>query len=268
MSILQAVARPNRLAPYPQVLEHDVFIPTLDPRHDGVRIAHLSDVHVGRMTPEGHVRHAVELANRAGADLIALTGDYVNWSRREIPLMEEQLAGLRATRVMVTLGNHDYFTSARRIAEAMRRNGYDVLRNQHSRVMVNGAPLHIVGIDDPVTRHHDVDASFAGVPEGGTRVVLCHCPEQADTIIERGAHLVLSGHTHGGQIYFHGITDRVIRRMGRRYRAGFYKVEDGWLYVSAGVGFSGIRVRVGNGTRAEVGVFTLRRGMPDEMIAA
>ncbi len=245
-----------------------MHIEDLDPRHDGVRIAHLSDVHVGRMTPEDHVRRAVDLANDAGADVIALTGDYVNWSRSEIPLMKDQLGGLSARRVAVTLGNHDYFTSARRVAEGMRQNGYDVLRNQHTTVEVNGAPLHLVGIDDPVTRHHDIDQSFRGVPKAGTRVVLCHCPEQADAIAAQGAHLILSGHTHGGQIYLQGVTDRLIRRMGRRYRAGFYDVGDSSLYVSAGVGFSGVRVRVGPGTRAEVGVFTLRRGRRSQLASA
>lgn len=245
-----------------------MFIRDLDPRHDGVRIAHLSDVHCGRMTPRAHVRHAVELANECGADVICMTGDYVNWSRAEIPIMEDQLAGLTAARVAITLGNHDYFTSARRVAESMRRNGYDVLRNRSTTVMVNGAPLHLVGIDDPVTRHHDLSAAFDGVPERGTRVVLCHCPEQADAIADRGADLILSGHTHGGQIYFQGITDVLIRRMGRRYRQGFYDIERTALYVTAGVGFSGVRVRVGHGTRSEVGLLTLRRGVSPSSVAA
>jgi predicted MPP superfamily phosphohydrolase len=88
--------------------------------------------------------------------------------------------------------------------------------------------------------------------------VLCHCPEQIDAIAAYGAHLVLSGHTHGGQINVRGLTKRVFRNMGRRYLAGFYEVDRTLLYVSPGVGFSGIRVRVGRGTRAEVTVFTLR----------
>lgn len=247
----------RRLAPFPALVEYEVELDSLDPRHDGVRIAHLSDVHVG-LTPESHVLRAVELANQAEPDVVVLTGDYVTWSRREIPLMAEQLAGLRARRVVATLGNHDYFTSHQMITEAMVANGYHVLKNQHESVEIGGLPLHLVGVDDPVTRHADIDRAFAGVPERGTRVVLCHCPETADEIAPHGAQLILSGHTHGGQIYLEGITDRLIAGMGRRFRSGFYEVGDALLYVSAGVGFSGVRVRTGPGTRAEVCLHTLR----------
>ena len=123
----------------------------------------------------------------------------------------------------------------------------------------NGAPLHVIGIDDPVTRRHDIAAAFADLPEGGTRLALCHCPERALELSARGAHLVLSGHTHGGQINVHGITDRLFRSVGKRYfGAGLYPIGGAWLYVSAGIGFSGVRVRAGRGTRAEVAVITLR----------
>ncbi len=90
-------------------------------------------------------------------------------------------------------------------------------------------------------------------------MALCHCPEAAPELAARGAHLVLSGHTHGGQINVRGITDRIFRSAGKRYfEAGLYPVDRSWLYVSAGVGFSGLRVRAGRGTRAEVALITLR----------
>ncbi len=248
-----------RRAPRPPVLvEHDVTVEGLDPAHDGVRIAHLSDIHVGNLTPAAHVRAAVELASGAGADVIALTGDYVCWRKTEVGMLREQLAGLRATRVVATLGNHDYFTSASGVRGALTGHGYEVLDNRHTSLDVRGAPLHLIGVDDPVTRHHDLDRAFDGVPARGTRVVLCHCPEQAPGLAERGADLVLSGHTHGGQIYLRGVTDRIIERMGKRYRRGFYDLGGAQLYVTPGVGFSGLRVRVGDGTQSEVALFTLR----------
>lgn len=251
--------QPRRAVPPAVLHRHEVPIADLDPRLDGVRIAHLSDVHVGRVTPRQHIRDAVALANSVDPDVIVMTGDYVNWKRSEIALMEDQLAGLRSRHIAVTLGNHDYFASGRGVSKAFGRMSYGVLRNQHTQVRVNGARLNLVGVDDPVTRHHDIDQSFAGVDTRHTTVALCHCPEKADRIAKRGAHLILSGHTHGGQIYVKGLTDRVIKGMGRRYRSGFYDVGRAKLYVSAGVGFTGVRVRVGHGTRAEVPVYTLRR---------
>ena len=249
--------RERKVAP-PVVSEHELPVAGLDPRLDGVRIAQLSDIHVGSMTPPEHVRAAVALANEAAPDVVVMTGDYVCWRRHEADEAKDQLAGLRAKRVVTVLGNHDYFTTSRGVIDALSRNGYDVLRNQHAAIDFGGAKLYLVGVDDPVTRHHDLDASFAGVPEGATRVVLCHCPEEAPGLAERGADLVLSGHTHGGQINIRGITDRIARRMGRTYMSGMYELGRTRLYVTPGVGFSGVRYRTGSGTAAEVAVFTLR----------
>ena len=171
-----------------------------------------------------------------------LTGDYVCWRRHEAELAGEQLGGLRAPRVLAVLGNHDYFTWGAGVARALERNGYEVLRNQTTVADVRGAPLAMVGVDDPVTRHDDLDAAFAGAPAGATRVVLCHAPDQRPDLAARGADLVLSGHTHGGQIYIKGITDRLMKRFGLNYRRGMYALDDdATLYVTPGVGFSGSR---------------------------
>ena len=69
------------------------------------------------------------------------------------------------------------------VASALEQSGYTVLRNQHRTLTVRGAPLHVVGVDDPVTRKDDIAASFDGVPEAGTRLVLCHCPEKAGELL-------------------------------------------------------------------------------------
>jgi predicted MPP superfamily phosphohydrolase len=245
--------------PPPRVAEHEVRVHGLDPRHEGVRITQLSDIHVGNMTPEPHVRAAIDAANATEPDLIVLTGDYVCWRRHEAALAGEQLAGLSAPRVLAVLGNHDYFTWGAGVASALERNGYEVLRNRTTVADVRGAPIAMVGIDDPVTRHDDLDAAFAGAPAKATKVALCHAPDRAPALADRGADVVLSGHTHGGQIYIKGLTDRVMKRFGLNYRRGMYPIgETSTLYVTPGVGFSGITRRVGEGTDAEVAVITLR----------
>lgn len=243
----------------PRISEHEVRVPGLDPRLDGVRIAQLSDVHVGNLTPRAHVRAAVEAANRAAPDLIVLTGDYVCWKRSEVALVADQLGGLRAPRVLAVLGNHDYFVWGAGVRGALERNGYEVLRNQTTIATVRGAPLVVVGVDDPITRHDDLDAAFAGAPPDVARIVLCHGPDRGPAIAARGASLVLSGHTHGGQIFVPGITDRLMKRVGLNYRRGMYELGgEAKLYVTPGVGFSGVTRRVGEGTHAEVAVLTLR----------
>ena len=258
--------------PAPRVSEHDVHVVGLDPRHDGVRIAQLSDIHVGNLTPVSHVRSAIAAANAAKPDLIVLTGDYVCWRRHEVGMAAEQLGGLDAPRVLAVLGNHDYFVWGSGVRSALERHGYEVLRNQTTVARVRGAPLAMIGVDDPVSRHDDLDASFAGAPHGVARVVLCHAPDRAPAIARRGADLVLSGHTHGGQIYVKGITDRIMKRVGLNFRRGLYDVGHGpaksTLYVTPGVGFSGVTRRVGEGTHAEVAVLTLRAAPVERARAA
>jgi uncharacterized protein len=243
----------------PVAVEHEIPIAGLDSRLDGLRIAHLSDIHVGRMTARRHVRRAVELANRAAADLVVLTGDYVCFARREAELLQEQLAGLRArSRVVAVLGNHDYYGGAAQVSAALEHHGYEVLRNQWTELDVDGARLNLVGIDDPVSRHHDLAQAFAGVPERGPRLVLCHGPELANKISQRGADVILSGHTHGGQVVIRGITDRIVGRLGLRYLSGFYQVGPSQLFVTSGIGASALPLRVGQSARAEVAIHTLR----------
>jgi uncharacterized protein len=243
----------------PRVVHHDVPIANLDPRHDGVRIAQLSDIHVGHLTPASHIRAAIDAANAARPDLIVLTGDYVGWRRDEAELATTQLAGLRAPRVLAVLGNHDYFTWGAGVTRALEHNGYEVLRNVTTVADVRGRALAIVGVDDPVTRHDDLDAACAGAPADATRVVLCHAPDRGPDIAKRGADLILSGHTHCGQIYIKGITDRVMKKVGLNFRRGMYPLDErAKLYVTPGVGFSGVQRRVGEGTAAEVAVLTLR----------
>jgi predicted MPP superfamily phosphohydrolase len=244
------------------VAEHEVHIDGLDPRHEGLRIVQLSDIHVGNLTPVSHVRAAIATANAAEPDLIVLTGDYVCWRRDEVGQAAEQLAGLSASRVLAVLGNHDYFVWGSGMKAALERNGYEVLQNRTTIAHVRGAPLAVVGVDDPVTHHDDLDASFAGAPTQLTKLALCHLADRGPELARRGADLVLSGHTHGGQIYVKGITDRLLKRFGLHYRRGMYPIgsptKRSTLYVTPGVGFSGVTRRAGEGTRAEVAVLTLR----------
>jgi predicted MPP superfamily phosphohydrolase len=160
------------------------------------------------------------------------------------------------------LGNHDYMVWGDGVTAALERHGDEVLRNTTTVAHVRGAPLAVVGVDDPVTRHDDLDASFSGAPAGVTKLVLCHLADRGPALASRGADLVLSGHTHGGQIYVKGITDRLLKRFGLNYRRGFYDISSprrrSTLYVTPGVGFSGVTRRAGEGTRAEVAVLTLR----------
>jgi predicted MPP superfamily phosphohydrolase len=237
----------------------------LSPIHDGLRLAQLTDVHVGRATPAGRVRAAVALANAFAPDLVVLTGDYLCHDRRAVGLLPELLAGLDAPTVAV-LGNHDHWVDARGATAALRALGYAVLRNQNTTLSLRGEPFSVVGVDDWVTRHADVARAFAGVHRG-SRLVLAHVPRTADELLPYRASLCLSGHTHGGHVNIPGLTPALVKSITRSpYLAGRYELPRTQLYVSRGIGGAVMPIRVN--APPEVTLITLRSAHPDRVRAA
>jgi len=232
----------------------------LDPAHDGLRVAQLSDLHVGERTPVERIRAAVEAANRFDPDLVVLTGDYLTRTRAGVGLMREQLGGLSAPTVAV-LGNHDHWVDPGGATAALEGHGYAVLRNQHTVLSLRGAPFAVVGIDDLLTRHADPARALAGV-RAGSRLALAHGPRTADLLRDAGQPLlVLSGHTHGGQVALPILTPLLANLMlHETYLRGLYRVGPVQLYVNRGVGNSALRVRFNS--EPEVTLATLRAAEP------
>jgi predicted MPP superfamily phosphohydrolase len=221
----------------PELSLHDVVSARIDPSLDGVRLGHLSDIHVRTGVKPRRLELAVEMMNALRPDLVLLTGDYVCFSPRPLPKLTAALRRLEIP-AFATLGNHDYWSGPTQVRRALERAGIDVLMNEHRRVNIRGAELHIIGVDDPVTRHADPERAFAGVPEDATRVVLAHDPTFADRLAVYRPAVVFSGHTHGGQVFIRRLTPFVSRRIGIKYLAGFFEVDGAILYVSRGLGAS------------------------------
>ena len=243
----------------PRLYEHDVLVPGLDPAHDGLRVAHLTDLHVGMLTPDRKILRAIAQAAAARPDLIVMTGDFVCYAPRFVGRLAELVRGISAP-VYAVLGNHDYWTDGEGVRRALERNGYAVLLNGHSEITLRGAPLTVVGIDDAITGHADSRRAFRGVRPHGSRLVLTHVPSMADAAARHGAGLILAGHTHGGHVNIPKVTAGIAARFGNRYLAGFYRVGESLLYVNRGVGSSSIPIRAG--APSEVAVFTLRAPSP------
>jgi uncharacterized protein len=242
------------IARNPTVRRFEVSSSRIDPAHDGVTIAHLTDLHVRGEWSTRRIKKAISVLNAVKPDLVALTGDYVRYSREAFPHLADTLGKLEAP-AYATLGNHDHWLDAEGVTAALHLGKVDVLSNENRTIVMRGRPFHVIGIDDRYTGHAEPDLAFDGVPEGGTRLVLSHIAEVADEIGDRGGALVLSGHTHRGQVNVPGITRRIFKNMGHRYYGGFYRTHGQVLYVSSGIGQS-VPIRVGAPT--EVAVFVLR----------
>jgi len=240
---------------WPRLIEHELVVPGLVPDHDGVRIAHLTDLHVGMLTPHRRIRRALELAQACKPDALFMTGDFVCYNPKFVGALAEIMRAVHVPAYAV-LGNHDHWTDPRGVTRALERAGVAVLANAHSTLTLRHAPLDVVGIDDALTHNADVSRAFHGVRDGRSRIVLTHIPSVADRAAEHGPALALAGHTHGGHVHIPRVTARLFRRMGAPYLKGYYDIGPLKLYVNCGVGASSVPIRAG--APSEVSVFTLR----------
>ncbi|NVJ09007.1 metallophosphoesterase [Myxococcus sp. AM001] len=247
-----------RLRDHFSLTENVLMLQHLHAEHDGLRVAQLSDVHVGQATSALRIRRAVEAVNAEKPDLVFLTGDYVTHSPKPLPRVRELLAGLEGL-VYVVMGNHDHWVNAPYLRESFERMGYTVLQNEHRQVQVKGAPVTVLGIDDGLTGRDDVEATFRGAPVSGTRLVLAHTPPTADKLPAHAGLVQFSGHTHGGQFVVRGLTEAIFRRAGQPYIRGHYHVNGNQLYVNRGLGFGFGGPYLRRGSEPEVAFFTLRQ---------
>jgi hypothetical protein len=243
-----------------RVVEREVRIPGLDAKLDGLRIAQLSDLHVGTLTPRSWAMAWVRAANRRAPDLTVVTGDMVTSGTDYHEDIAEALGALRAKHgVFVSMGNHDYFGEGEPLVSMLKGRAVHVLRNAGEIVEHGGAKLWLAAIDDTWTRRDDLALAMRGRPEGATTVLLAHDPERFEAAADAGADLVLSGHTHGGQIAMPFLARRLsLASFAHRYIVGFYRRGKSTLYVHPGLGTTGPPIRIG--VAPEVTILVLRAG--------
>lgn len=237
-----------------RVLELDVTIPGLGEAFDGFRIAQLSDIHLGGFMNEALLAGHVERTNGLGADLICITGDITD-GLEHAPRTFPVLDGLRAPEgVVAILGNHDVYTGADEVtAELRRRTSIHVLRDESVVLEREGQRLHILGVNDAgldwtrgVREHEALPGLVAAVPDGEASVLLSHRPDLFGQAAGFGIGLVLSGHTHGGQLALPWPAARPssLAHFISDYPRGTYRQGESTLHVNLGIGVTAQPVRV------------------------
>lgn len=227
-----------------------------------MRVAHLTDMHVGAVTPHAAQLAAIEAINAAEPDIVLLTGDYVCHSLEHLGALRDALRCVEAPMVGV-LGNHDHWCDVGAVRRALESVGVDVLVNETRVVDVAGQRLQIVGVDDGRTGHADVARAVRDMATGLPTIGLSHVPHEADALWEHGISLVLSGHTHSGQVAVGRMNELFLAGLGgHRYIHGLYgdrlgRRHPGAVYVSAGIGAAVMAVRMGERARREVALFDL-----------
>jgi predicted MPP superfamily phosphohydrolase len=237
--------------------------------HEGVRIAHLTDFHGGEHLPPHYLSEVVERTLSHRPDLIALTGDFVHKGYRHVEDVARELSRLRAPLgVYAVLGNHDFSVRNalgwrrhrglhKAVADALEGGGIRVLRNESVIVRKGGLPLQVAGIDDLWSGECDPLGALLGLCPNSPRLVLAHNPLTVEQLAGERCDLMLSGHTHGGQVNWPGVGRLFIGKKARRLPAGMCQHGETPVYVNKGVGY-GWRFRFG--VRPEVAIFQLHRG--------
>jgi predicted MPP superfamily phosphohydrolase len=231
------------------VVEIDVPITGLPAALHGFTIAQISDIHVGPTIKAPYLRRIVEAVNRLRADMVAVTGDLVDGSVRELSAHVAPLADLQSRHgTFFVTGNHEYYSGAAGWVTELRRIGLQVLVNEHVVVRHEGAEMVVAGVTD-FSAHHfdpaqrsDPQAALAGAPgAAAARVLLAHQPRSADAAERAGFDLQLSGHTHGGQFW----PWNLFVPLQQPFTAGLNRLRRLWVYTSRGTGYWGPPKRFG-----------------------
>lgn len=246
----------------------DLSYPGLPAALDGKRIVQLSDLHLEQLSLS-----STELQtqiNDQNPDLLVLTGDLIS-DRSDLDKVAEYLQPLKARfgKYMV-MGNNDYSHFSRalfnRYIELLEGIGWVPLLNDAEQI--KDLNLWVIGVDDPATAHDDVAQSYAKLSKTGSselpfRLVLSHSTDSLDGIVKYGADLLLTGHTHGGQIRLPGMKPQITNTYlgDKGVYEGYHVIQGIPLYINRGIGESGIPLRLN--VPPEIAIFTLHKGQAE-----
>ncbi len=253
-----------------EVSRLEIHLRNLPRALDGLKIAQLSDIHLDEYTEPFFLRHAIRRVNELKPDLVLLTGDFVSYGPRSFDFAvgaawhcANLLRELECRQMYAVLGNHDVMVGGRKVTNALTANGIPVLANTHVPFERAGSRIWLAGVDDPVLGSPDperaIPPSIRGV-EHEPVVLLCHAPDYVDHLLARpvgsAVDLVLSGHTHGGQVRVPLVGALELPEMGKKYIEGLFALGSLQLYVNRGIGTVGLPFRLA--CPPEITLLTLR----------
>ena len=232
-----------------RVRRQTVAVPRLPDAFAGKTVAVLADLHHGPFVGLPFIRQAVALAQELAADAYALVGDFAHkgtHTAEQLAPCLEVLARLRAPLgVFAVPGNHDMQDRGRVYRDAVRATALTDLTNRAVRVAIGSEAVWLAGVDDLWWGRPDLPAALRDVPAGAAVVLLAHNPDFAEVAPDPRVGLVLSGHTHGGQVYLPGLGAAWMpSRYGDKYRGGLVRGPASQVFVSRGLGEAGIPLRL------------------------
>lgn len=242
------------------VTRREMVMPRLPGDLDGLRVAMFGDIHYHPELDYKLLEELVVTVNQERPDLVAIVGDYIEHDAAIIPPMLEHLGRIDAKHgIYAVMGNHDgWALSGSEVSKQFQASGIDFLINANSEITINQSRLAIAGTDHVWFGEPDLAAAFKGIAADVPTLALIHEPDYFDTVVgEREGVLQLSGHSHGGQcrVPLVGYAPQTVE-WGRKYLHGEFQNGGSKLFVTRGVGTTGLRVRFA--CRPELVMLTLR----------
>lgn len=249
-----------------EITRQTIYLKNLPGNLKGTTITLISDIHSGPYMDEETMRDYAEIINGLNSDLILIPGDLTNTMKEEVLPFAKAFKNLKAKNgVYATLGNHDYFSDPEYIANVINNETpLILLRNKSDIINIKGEHLFIIGTDDTRdsgTKQNDIILNYISAAEtsaktkaeemnidynAAPKILLCHKPYIFDSLENSDADLVLSGHTHGGQVVFASVGDYSLSfaSLANKYVSGLYTNGEKQLYISRGIGTVGLPLRI------------------------
>lgn len=227
-------------APFRLRITHTmVQLPRTHRHLDGTTLAFVTDTHIGPNFPAKHLEPVIQVLRRTKPDVVLFGGDYISESPRFIAHAREPLAAMASTATYGAwgiLGNHDIANIRRRVLDGFAGTGITFLTNEAAEVQTAKGSFWIVGVDDILLGKDRPALAFKQVPADALSIALWHEADHAERMEPFGPVLMLSGHSHGGQIRLPKIGPVAAPKLGRKYDSGRYEIGDMTLFVSNGIG--------------------------------
>ncbi len=239
--------------------EVNLVLDGLPPDLDGLRLVQLTDIHLSPFLSEKELARAVDIANEFRAHLALVTGDFITDNRDPLTACLRQLARLRSSDgILGCLGNHEGYASIQeRTSLLARKLGIEILRSESREIRFGGTKLNIAGVDYQQMGGPYLKDAERLLQPGSLNVLLSHNPDVLPVAARQGFDVVISGHTHGGQLNVELFGQPLnVTRLYTPYIRGVYSSGRCVLYVSSGIGTVGLPVRVG--APPEVSMLRLR----------
>jgi len=253
------LVEPNRV----KIENVTLKLPRLTPGFAGIRIAQISDIHMGGWMDAERFQRVIDLVTEQNPDLLLLTGDFLighvfdkNSEGHLQDLIDILLPLAKSIPSFGILGNHDYWTNASAVREMLKSSGIMDLSNSIFTISRGAEKLHLCGVDDVWEGYASLENVIDQLKDEAPAILLAHEPDFADVSAATNRFdLQVSGHSHGGQVVFPFYGPPILPYLGQKYHTGLYQVGNMIQYTNRGVGMAMVPVRFN--CPPEITLFTL-----------